>query len=105
MSLDYEKEKGEMERYKQAKRFENIVRLAVLFLVVLVCVATFSFIKLGNARRENERYDNLIAQLIQEKGQVSLTVDEKTSPDYLEQQVRDKLGMIKENETHIEFQK
>lgn len=94
-----------MEKYKQAKRFENIVRLAVLFLVVLVCVATFSFVKLGNARRENERYDNLIAQLIQEKNKVGITSNEKTSSDYLEQQVRDKLGMIKGNETHIEFQK
>lgn len=93
----------EKERYKQTKRFENFVRLSVLLLVVLICVATFSFVKLGNARRKNERYDNLIAQLSQEKKNASLTSAEKNSSDYLEQQVREKLGMIKSDEIHIEF--
>ena len=104
MSLYYEKGRR-MENYKQTKRFENFVRLSVLFLVVLICVATFSFIKLGNVRRENERYDNLIAQLTQENKSVNLTGEQRNSPDYLEQQVRDKLGMIKGDETHIEFKK
>ena len=92
-----------MEKYNQTKRFENFVRLCVLFLVVLVCVATFSFVKLGNVRRENERYDNLIAQLSQESKNVNITSEEKNSPDYLEQQVREKLGMIKSDEIYIEF--
>lgn len=94
-----------MENYRQTKRFENFVRLSVLFLVLLVCVATFSFVKLGNARRENEKYDNLIAELTLENKNVNLTGEERTSPDYLEKQVREKLGMIKGNETYIEFQK
>ena len=94
-----------MENYKQAKRFENFVRLSVLFLVVLVCVATFSFIKLGNARRENEKYDRLIAELALENKNVNLTGEQRNSPDYLEKQVRDKLGMIKGDETYIEFRK
>ena len=93
----------EKEKFKQAKRFENIVRLSVLFFVVLICFAIFSFIKLGNARRENERYDNLIAQLTQEKQNANLTSAEKNSSDYLEQRVREKLGMIKSDEIHIEF--
>ena len=93
----------EREKYRQTKRFENIVRLGVLFLVVLICVATFSFVKLGNARRENERYDNLIAQLLEERKNANLTSEEKNSSDYLEQQVREKLGMIKGDEIHIEF--
>lgn len=92
-----------MENYKQTKRFETFVRLAVLFLVVLVCVAVFSFVKLGKAKRENEKYDNLIAQLQVENKRVNQSVEEMTSPDYLEQQVRDKLGMIKGDETYIEF--
>ena len=60
-----------MENYKQTKRFENIVRLAVLFLTVLVCVAIFSFVKLGQARRENARYDELIASLKEENARVA----------------------------------
>ena len=94
-----------MENYRQAKRFENFVRLCVLFLVVLVCVATFSFVKLGNARRENEKYDNLIEQLSRENKNVNLTGEERNSSEYLEKQVREKLGMIKDGEVHLEFEK
>ena len=92
-----------MENYRQTKRLENIVRLAVLFLTVLVCVAVFSFVKLGQARRENARYDELIATLREENAKVNQSITDMTSDDYLEEQARDRLGMIKGNETNIEF--
>lgn len=94
-----------MENYKQTKRIENFIRLSVLFLVVLVCVAVVSFVKLGKARRENEKYEQLIAELKLESERVNLSVEEKNSDEYLEKQVRDKLGMIKGDETYIEFKK
>ncbi len=92
-----------MENYKQAKRFENFVRLSVLFLFVLVCVAVFSFVKLGKVRKQNEQYDELIAKLQIENKRINQSVEESTSPDYLEKQVREKYGMIKGDETYIEF--
>ena len=92
-----------MEDYRQTKRFENIVRLAVLFLTVLVCVAIFSFVRLGQARRENARYDELIASLKEENARVNQSIENMTSYEYLEEQARDKLGMIKGDETNIEF--
>ena len=52
---------------------------------------------------ENEKYDNLIAQLKMENASVDQSVKDMTSPDYLEKQARDRLGMIKNNETYIEF--
>lgn len=94
-----------MEKYKQTKRFENFVRLAVVFLVVLVCVATFSFIKLGNARRKNEEYDTLIAELTAENERIEASVTERRSPEYLEKYVREVMGWVKGDETHIEFEK
>lgn len=94
-----------MEKYKQTKRFENFVRLAVVFLVVLVCVATFSFIKLGNARRKNEEYDLLIAELTAENERIEASVTERQSPEYLEKYVREVMGWVKGDETHIEFEK
>lgn len=94
-----------MENYKQAKRIENFIRLSVLFLVVLVCVAVVSFVKLGKVRRENEKYEQLIAELKLESERVNLSVEEKNSDEYLEKQVRDKLGMIRGDETYIEFKK
>lgn len=94
-----------MENYKQTKRFENFVRLAVMLLVVLVCVATFSFVKLGSAKRKNEKYDNLIASLTNENIKLQQSIIDSTDEGYLENQVRDNLGMIKGDETYIEFQK
>jgi len=93
-----------MENYKQTKRFETFVRLSVLFLVVLVCVATFSFVRLGSAKRENEKYDKLIAQLTSENNKIQQSID-SIDNEYYENQARDNLGMIQEGETYIEFKK
>ncbi len=94
-----------MENYKQTKRFENFVRLSVLLLVVLVCVATFSFARLGKVKRQNEKYDNLIAELTAENEKIQQSIIDSQDPLYLENQVRDNLGKIKGNEKYIEFQK
>ena len=90
-----------MENYKQTKRFENFIRLAVTFLVLLVCVATFSFVKLGSAKRENERYDKLIASLTSENLKIQQSISNSTDEAYLENQVRDNLGMSNAKLTSI----
>lgn len=92
-----------MENYKQTKRFERFVMLSILFLAVLVCVSVFSFVKLAKVRRENEKYNTLIAQLEAENKSVNQSIDEMGAYDYLEQQARERLGMIKGDETYIEF--
>ncbi len=91
-----------MDNYKQTKRFENFVRLSVLLFVVVLVVAITSFVKLGKARRQNENYDNLIAELTLERERLDKSVNSKTY-DYYETQVRDKLGMVDGDETYIEF--
>lgn len=91
-----------MDNYKQKKRFENFVRLSVLFFVVVVLVAVMSFVKLGKARRKNEEYDNTIAELILKKESLNNSFGSKTD-DYYENQVREKLGMVDGKETYIEF--
>ena len=92
-----------MENYKQTKRFENIVMFSILFLAILICVAIASFVRLGKVRRENEKYNALIAQLQAENNKVNQSIDEMNSYDYLEQQARERLGMVKGDETYIEF--
>ena len=92
-----------MEKFKQTKRLENIVRLAVVFLVALVCVAVVSFVKLAQVRRENARYDALIESLKEESQNVNQSIEDMTDYDYLEEQARNRLGMIKGDEKHIEF--
>lgn len=91
-----------MENYKQAKKFENIVRLSVLFFVAVLVVAIVSFVKLGKARQKNEQYDNLLAELKLEKDNLTKSVDDKNY-DYYETQVRNKLGMVDGDETYIEY--
>lgn len=91
-----------MDNYKQTKRFENFVRFSVLLFVVVLVVAITSFVKLGKARRQNENYDNLIAELTLERERLDKSVNSKTY-DYYETQVRDKLGMVDGDETYIEF--
>lgn len=92
-----------MENYKQTKRFENFVRLSVLFFVVIVCVTVFSFVRVGSARRKNERYNELIAQLTSENNQINQSIN-SIDNEYYENMARDELGMIKNGETYIEFQ-
>ena len=92
-----------MEKFKQTKRLENIVRFAVVFMVALVCVAVASFVRLAKVRRENAKYDALIASLQEENKNVNQSIDDMTAYDYLEEQARYRLGMIKGDETHIEF--
>ena len=94
-----------MENYKQTKRFENFVRLSVLLLVVLVCFAVFSFVRLGSVKRQNEKYDNLIAELTAEKNKIEQSTEASKDSLYLENEVRNNLGMIHGNEKYIEFQK
>lgn len=91
-----------MENYRQTKRFENFVRLSVLLFVIVAIVAVVSFVKLGKARRKNEQYDNLIAELMVEKEKLNNSVNNKTTDDY-ETEVRDKLGMVSGDETYIEY--
>ena len=93
-----------MENYKQTKRFENFVRLSVLLLVVLVCVATFSFVRLGSAKRENEKYDSLIAELTSENAKIEESIY-SIDNEYYENQARNSLGKIQKGETYIEFMK
>ena len=94
-----------MENYKQTKRFENFVRLSVLLLVVLVCVAVFSFVRLGTVKRQNEKYDSLIAELTAENESLNKSIADSTDDTYLENKVRNSLGRIKGDEKYIEFKK
>lgn len=100
--ITLKKDELKMENYKQAKKFENIVRLSVLFFVAVLVVAIVSFVKLGKARQKNEQYDNLLAELKLEKENLSKSVDDKNY-DYYETQVRNKLGMVDGDETYIEY--
>ena len=60
--------------------------------------SVFSFVSLGKARRKQAKYDEMIASLKQEQSSLENNLGYMNSPEYLESQARDHLGMIKDGE-------
>ena len=87
-----------MENYTQTKKVERIIVSCLLALVAVVIVAVYSFIALGKVRSQNAKYDELIAQLKAEQVALEDNIDYVSSPEYLEEQAINNLGMIKDGE-------
>ena len=87
-----------MENYKQAKKVERIIASCMLILVAVGVFSVFSFVSLGKARRKQAKYDEMIASLKQEQSSLENNLGYMNSPEYLESQARDHLGMIKDGE-------
>ena len=63
-----------------------------------IIFAVCSFVSLGKARRKSAEYDDMIASLKAEQEALKGDIDLVDSPEYLEEQARGHLGMIKEGE-------
>ena len=88
-----------MENSKQMKKIEKIIALSIFAFVVVFVVAVFSFVEVGKARRKNAKYDTFIASLQVQKSSLESNIEEMKNDDYLNEQARDYLGMIKDGET------
>ena len=93
-----------MENYKQAKKVERIIASCMLILVAVIVFSVFSFVSLGKARRKQAKYDEMIASLKQEQSSLENNLGYMNSPEYLESQARDHLGMIKDGENLYIFE-
>lgn len=87
-----------MENYAQTKKVERIIVSCLIVLVAVVAIAVYSFIALGKVRNKNAKYDELIAQLKAEQVALEDNIDYVSSPEYLEEQAINNLGMIKDGE-------
>lgn len=87
-----------MENYKQAKKVERIIACSIFVFVAVIIFSVFSFVSLGKARRKQAKYDEMIASLKQEQSALENNLGYMSSPEYLESQARDHLGMIKGDE-------
>ena len=87
-----------MEKYSQTKKFERIIVSCMLLLVAVVGVAIYSFVALGKTRRQDAKYDEMIASLKLEQQALSNDVSYMATPEFLEDKARNELGMIKEGE-------
>ena len=88
-----------MENSNQMKKIERIIALSVFAFLVVFVVAIFSFVEVGQARRKNAKYDSFIASLQVQKSSLETNIEEMKDEDYLNEQARDYLGMIKDGET------
>jgi cell division protein FtsB len=88
-----------MENYSATRKVERIVVSCLLALVAVFAVAIYSFVALGNARRKNAEYDELIASLEMQRTSLEQNVDKMQTDSYLEEQARNQFGMIKDGET------
>ena len=88
-----------MEKSKQIKKIEKLIAISLFAFLVVFVVAIFSFVEVGKARRKNNNYDEFIVALQNEKTSLEMGIDERSNEDYLNEQARDHLGMIKDGET------
>lgn len=68
------------------------------FALVFV-VAIFSFVALGKARHAAANYDDFIETLETQEAELKSGVNDVDTEQYLEEQARNYLGMIKDGET------
>ncbi len=88
-----------MDNYKQMKKVQTIIVSCMIFFIALIGVTVISFVQMGKVRKQNARYDELIAQLKQEQSSLTSNIEHIQSADYLEEKARNEFGMIKEGET------
>ena len=88
-------------------KLKKVVKLATVFatvlLFVLVSVATYQIIKQNNLKRQIENLNSEIASLQEYKVNLETGIADKSSDIYLEEIARSELGMLKDNESKIEF--
>lgn len=84
-------------------RLENIVRLvtilATLFLVIMTVLAISLYAKAGVLASKNASLDKQIENLSITRAELEQGIAIRKSDAYIEQQAREDLGMIRDNET------
>lgn len=87
-----------MENYSQMKKLERIIVSCMLVFAVIVVVAVYSFVVRGRVRAENQRYNEFIQTLESRQSELQNSVDFMSTDQYLEEQARNRLGMVKDGE-------
>lgn len=89
-----------MENYGKTKKVERTIVLSLFALVAVVVIAIYSFVALGNARRKNAEYDELVVALKKQEQELQDNIDKMNDPSYLEELAKDHYGYIKDGERY-----
>lgn len=90
-------------------KLNNIVKLitacATLFVVILVSVIIGQYVKLHKLNKELSQLQADITAQTQKRYDLSNSIENRSTSIYLEEYVRDELGMIDEDETYFNIEK
>lgn len=90
-------------------KLNNIVKLitacATLFVVILVSVIIGQYVKLHKLNKELGQLQADITAQTQKRYDLSSSIENRSTSIYLEEYVRDELGMIDEDETYFNIEK
>ena len=81
------------------KKLRNIVFACFFCFAIVFAISIYSFVKLGSVRRESASYSKQLEQLQKQKDNLASEVDKMKTDEYIEEQARENLGMIKDGET------
>ena len=81
------------------KKIKKVVFGCVLSFLVVLAISVYSFVKLDGARKRNAESVQTISALQNKKDNLEDDIENMKSDDYLDEQAREKLGMIKDGET------
>ena len=88
-----------MKKNSQIRKLQNIVFACFFCFAVVFSISIYSFIKLNSVRKESVYSNKEITQLQQQQKQLQNSIDYMQTDEYIEDQARDNLGMIKDGET------
>lgn len=86
-------------------RLVKIITSAVAsFLLLLVSVIVFEYIKINNLNKKIDNVSENISQLEKSKQSLETSMENRSSGDsFIEQYAREELGMLDDNEVYFEF--
>ena len=90
-------------------KLNNIVKLittcATLFIIILVSIIIGQYINLHKLNKQLDQLQADITAQTEKRYNLSNSIEDRSNSIYLEEYVRDELGMIDENETYFEITK
>lgn len=85
------------------KKLKKVVLGFVLSFVVVLSISVYSFIKLDVSRKRNAESNQTISALQNKKNNLENDIDKMKSDEYLDEQAREELGMLKDGETIYDY--
>ena len=85
------------------KKLKTIVFACFFCFAIVFSISIYSFIKLGSVRRESASYSKQLEQLQEQKNSLESEVEKMKTDEYIEEQARENLEMIKDGETLYKY--